>query len=306
MKYDILVYGPIFCDLIFTDLPGMPTLGTEVFAGDLNMALGGSAIVAAGLNRLGLQVGLIADIGNDPLSQVIWQQLEEIGLDRTLIRKIPVPLQRVTVGLSFPQDRAFITRYQQPEEPIRLSEILHANRSRHLHICSFLAALETPNVLRAASESGMTVSFDPGWDQEALKDPHLLSLVAGLTIFMPSRKELCYLAMEDNLDHAALHLLRLMKGGMLVVKDGSNGASAFTDPEQEPVRVPSLPVNPVDTTGAGDAFDAGFLFAYLHGLPLTTCLKYGVICGGLSTTAPGGATVFPVLGEVEKWLLKLQ
>ena len=53
MLYDVLVYGPIFCDLVFTGLPGMPALGTEQYADDLTIAIGGSAIVAAGLHRLG-------------------------------------------------------------------------------------------------------------------------------------------------------------------------------------------------------------------------------------------------------------
>ena len=61
MKYDVLIYGPLFCDLIFTGLPAMPVLGTELFAEDLTIAIGGSAIVAAGLHRLGARVGLIAD-----------------------------------------------------------------------------------------------------------------------------------------------------------------------------------------------------------------------------------------------------
>jgi sugar/nucleoside kinase (ribokinase family) len=70
VSYDVLVYGPLFCDLIFTGLPAMPTLGTETFAGDFTIAIGGSAIVAAALHRLGAKVGLIAELGSDPLSLI--------------------------------------------------------------------------------------------------------------------------------------------------------------------------------------------------------------------------------------------
>ncbi len=81
MTYDILVYGPIFCDLIFTGLPTMPTLGTELFADELTVTIGGSAIVAAGLHKLGARTGLIADLGNDPLSDVVRRLMDDLGVD---------------------------------------------------------------------------------------------------------------------------------------------------------------------------------------------------------------------------------
>ena len=168
MQYDILVYGPTFCDIIFTDLPGIPTLGTEVFAGDLNVAVGGSAIVAAGLHRLGLRVGLIADLGTDPFSQIVRNLLDDLGLQQRLIREHPHPLPRTTVALSFPSDRAFVTRFQAPDSPIDLGKTLGNHPARHLHICSFLAALETPAAADLAHANGMTVSMDPGWDERAL------------------------------------------------------------------------------------------------------------------------------------------
>ncbi|MEZ4719325.1 MAG: hypothetical protein R2851_25035 [Caldilineaceae bacterium] len=91
--YDVLVYGPVFCDIIFTDLPSLPVLGTEIFAGDLTATVGGSAIVAAGLHRLA-RVGLIADLGADPFSAIIRSVLDDIGLERTLIREHPIPCAR--------------------------------------------------------------------------------------------------------------------------------------------------------------------------------------------------------------------
>ena len=125
MTYDILVYGPLFCDLIFTDLPDMPTLGTELFAGDFTVTVGGSAIVAAGLQKLGANVGFIADLGNDPVSGLARQVLDDMNIDRALIREHPHPLPQVTVALSFPEDRAFITRFERPKQPHDLAAILN-------------------------------------------------------------------------------------------------------------------------------------------------------------------------------------
>lgn len=188
-RYDILVCGPIFCDLIFTDLPGMPVLGEERFAGAFTVTVGGSAIVAAALHKLGARVGLIADLGNDPLSQVARQLLDGLGLDRTLIRDHPHPLSQVTVAFSFPHDRAFITRFQRPATPPDLAAILQGRPAQHLHVCSFLAALETPAAARLAHAAGMTVSMDPGWDDAALRDPRLLAMIADLDQFMPNEAD---------------------------------------------------------------------------------------------------------------------
>ncbi|MCB9456829.1 MAG: carbohydrate kinase family protein [Anaerolineaceae bacterium] len=203
---DILVYGPIFCDLVFTGLPEMPRLGTELFADDLTIAIGGSAIVAVGLRRLEARVGLIAELGNDPLSTVARQLLDAERLDRALMREHPHPLPQITVALSFPQDRAFITRFQRPDAPPDLAALLREHPAKHLHICSFLAAFDSPDAVRVAHEAGLTVSLDPGWDEAALRDPRLRDMIAEVDIFMPSESELRFMAGQDDVAEA-VHLL---------------------------------------------------------------------------------------------------
>lgn len=305
MSYDILVYGPLFCDLIFTDMPRMPALGTEVFAGDLTIAIGGSAIVAAWLHKLGARDGLVAELGSDPLSQVARRLLDELGLDQTLIREHPYPLPQVTVALSFPQDRAFITRFKRPKSPPDLAAILHRNSAKHLHVCGFLAALETPDICQIAHAAGLTVSMDSGWDEEALRDPQLAAVISELDLFLPNRRELCYIGQVTDLEQAAARVAATMRDGMIVVKRGPEGAVAYDSNGEVRAQVSALPVTPVDTTGAGDAFDAGFLYAYVNGLSLTTCMQYGAVCGGLATTFPGGAGAIPTAREVQRWLAKL-
>src|SRR3990172_1078662 len=96
---------------------------------------------------------------------------------------------------------------------------------------------------------------------------------------------------------------------VVVIKDGPDGAHAIcrgasSKDDGETSYAPAIPVKGVDTTGAGDAFGAGFLKAWLDGIPITECLRWGNICGGLSTTARGGASATPTLKEVEKWLAK--
>jgi len=305
MNYEVLVYGPIFCDLVFTGLPGMPELGKELFAGDLTLALGGSAIVATGLHRLGTKVGLIADLGNDPFSRIVLELLGEMGLDDALIRRHPHPLPQLTVALSFPSDRAFITRFQSPGTPSDLASILRANPARHLHVCSFLAALETPNACQVAHAAGATISMDPGWDENALLDPRLRAMISELDVFLPSRLELCQITGQADPEEAAHQVLDSMSRGIIVMKNGQQGAESFSRKKRECLKIPAIPVKPVDTTGAGDAFDAGFLNAYTQSGALEHCIRVGAICGGLTTTVKGGATATPTREEVKQWLSKL-
>lgn len=303
MSYDILVYGPLFCDLVFAELPSMPLLGTEIYAQDFAVAVGGSAIVAAALHRLGLRVGLIAELGNDPMSRLTETLLDDLGLDLRLIRRHAHPLPQVTAALTFPQDRAFITRFVQPDTPPDLAAILRDNPAKHLHISSFLAAFETPDAAQVAHAVGMTASMDPGWDEAALRDPRLHNMIAELDVFLPNRSELCWAMEHDDAAQALARAEAMMPRGLVVMKDGRDGAVARGRDVSE--RAPVLPVTPVDTTGAGDAFDAGFLYGFIQQMPLQTCLRYGGVCGALATTALGGATAVPTLQEAQSWLSKL-
>ena len=303
--YDVMVYGPIFCDLIFTGLPSLPVLGEELYAENLTVSLGGSAIVAASLQRLGVKVGLIANLGNDFFSTLIWHSLEEKGLDRSLIHRHPYSLKQLTVAFSYPKDRAFVTRFEQPEVIIDLGRILDKNPAKHLHICSFLAALNNPNAANIAHEAGLTTSADLGWAELSISDPKIEALIAELDVFLPSHSELIQLTHIEDTDQAANRTLSKMKQGILVVKNGANGATVFSQKSEKNVSINALPLEPVDTTGAGDAFDAGFIFGYINKKPLKTCLQYGVVCGGLTTTLPGGTQGFQTREEVEHWLQKL-
>jgi len=304
MKFDILVYGPVFSDLIFSELDEKPMLGEEIFARDFVFTLGGSAIVAIGLHRLGAKVGLVADLGNDLVSRIAWELLGDFGLDRSLIRRLPHPLTQITVALSYPQDRAFITHNQRPDESIDIAEIIEAQKAHHIHLCSSLTALENPNIPQIAHSFGATVSMDPGWDMDSFNDPNLMNLISELDYFLPSQNELMQITRTEDLEQAAEKVLAIMGSGKLVIKTGSKGARLYSNEIEGDLQVPAIPVTAIDTTGAGDSFDAGFLYAVKQNLPLKTCMQYGAICGGLATTALGGATAFPTHSEVKEWLTK--
>ncbi|MCI0478304.1 MAG: PfkB family carbohydrate kinase, partial [Anaerolineales bacterium] len=110
---------------------------------------------------------------------------------------------------------------------------------------------------------------------------------------------------DARVETTIAQMLLAMQRGKIILKQGADGATAYSANDL-PIHVPALPITPVDTTGAGDAFDAGFLREYVRGASLADCMRMGVVCGGLSTTARGGIGALPTLTEANEWLAKLQ
>jgi len=298
---EVLVLGPAYCDLLFTGLEAIPALGTERFASGFLTTAGGSAITAVALRRLGRRIALVADVGDDPHGGVIQDVLRREGVDARWLRvrdDAPTP---VTAVLSTPADRAFVTHLPTPAEPPNLDDILAASGARHLHAGGFPAALALPDLMTTARRHDVTVSFDPGWDERALRDPRVLGLASACDVLMPSRSEAARLAdLDDGADaqRALSHLAAGRPYGTTIVKDGPRGAVA-SDPRGT-ARVTSPTVAAVDPTGAGDVFDAGFLDAWLSGAPLDACLRSGAICGARAVTAHGGASAAPSRDEIDR------
>jgi len=121
-------------------------------------------------------------------------------------------------------------------------------------------------------------------------------------VFLPNAAEARRIAGVDDVEAAALALARTGAAGRsdggptVVVKLGADGALAARA-DGTVLRVPAMPIDPVDTTGAGDSFDAGFLRAWLDGAEIRDCLELGAVCGAMSTRAAGGVDAQPTLAE---------
>jgi sugar/nucleoside kinase (ribokinase family) len=106
------------------------------------------------------------------------------------------------------------------------------------------------------------------------------------------------IAGSDNLECAVTRLVELVP--LVVVKLGSEGAMACRGSER--VVVPAVKLEVVDPVGAGDSFDAGFLYEFVRGSDLRTCLETGNLAGALSTTRPGGTEAFREREHREQFL----
>ncbi|MGQ9568330.1 MAG: carbohydrate kinase family protein [Anaerolineae bacterium] len=205
--------------------------------------------------------------------------------------------------LSCAGDRAMLT-YPGCIAALKVQEIDFSllQQARHLHVGSFFLQTGIREGLQAlfpkAKEEGLTVSLDPGWDPEDTWDGGLSRLLGDVDIFLPNENEALSIArrtkVEDALALLACHV------PMVVVKLGAEGAIARAGQQVE--RVGTFAVEVVDTIGAGDSFDAGFLYGYLNKMSLFESLRIGCACGALSTTKVGGVAGQPDLKQVEALL----
>ncbi|MDT7798349.1 MAG: hypothetical protein QOI78_1782 [Actinomycetota bacterium] len=292
---DVIV-GPLRTDLVFGQREQLADSGV--------LTLGGSgAITAAGAARLGLKVAFAGRVGDDAGGRFVRDALEERGVDTSALRTDPSLPTPLTTVLTRDGDRAIVTA---PGTLAAISaddvppDLLAA--SRHVHSSSyFLLPKLAPGLaglLRAAREHGATTSVDTnddpagGWD--------IGELVRETDFLLPNAAEAVRLAGAEDPWEAATTLAA--RGPAVVVKDG--GAGAFCCRDGEFTTVAGIPAAAVDTVGAGDSFNAGFLAGVLAGLPLGTALRCGVVCGGFSVRARGGtagqATWDDVLVHLER------
>ena len=113
--------------------------------------------------------------------------------------------------------------------------------------------------------------------------------------FFPNEEEVLRITGKSNLDDGLDKLAKVVP--TLAVKLGGKGGLGRQGTKI--VSAPAMPINVIDTTGAGDSFDAGFLFGYLSGYSLKNSLNLAIACGSLSTRGAGGTTTQPTLSEVK-------
>jgi sugar/nucleoside kinase (ribokinase family) len=298
-KYDVLVAGDYFLDLVFTGLPAYMQLGEEIFAGGFEMLPGGAFNSVAAMHRLELRVGWAADFGNDDFSRFAVERARAEGLDDCLFVYHSRPLRHITVAASYPEDRAFLTYTDPPPPAPAILKALPQASARAFYLPGLYYGPLMEAGLQLLRAKGMRLVMDVNTGKEAvLTNPAVRKAVSRADLLLPNAREARCLAGEASLEKAVKILGEVCR--LVVVKDGPNGAYACQDGQV--IHSPAIPVEVVDTTGAGDCFNAGFMRAWLDGRALEECLRWGNVCGGLSTTGHGGTGRVVRLSDVQKWL----
>ena len=222
-------------------------------------------------------------------------QKRQVDIENIIIE--PGGSTGLSVILNSGTDRAILTSLGLIPS-LRASDVSDAilRQSRHLHVASYFLqdALRPglPALFGRAHSLDMTTSLDTNYDPTG-KWLGFDELLTATNIFFPNETEAKSLTHKMDITTAADSLRG--KSEIVAIKLGAQGALGIHGAET--VKVDSIPVPVADTVGAGDSFDAGFIYGYLHSWDLQRSLRLACVCGALSTRSPGGTTAQPTLEE---------
>jgi sugar/nucleoside kinase (ribokinase family) len=307
-RFDVTIAGELNLDLILYGLPEQLPPERELLADRMMLTLGSSsAIVAHNLAALGSRVGFQSRIGDDPLGQIALERMQQGGVDVSLVRRVAgATTTGLTVILHHKEWRNILT-YSGTIAELAWDDLDldYLADSRHFHFSSYyLQKGLLPRVgelFRVLKSRGLTISLDTNDDPDDRWQDGLEEVLRYVDVFLPNEREACKAAGTDDLEAAVQTLSRHVP--LVVVKLGRKGSLAQRGSER--FVSASKEVAAVDTVGAGDSFDAGFLHQYVRGADLPTCLASGNRAGALSTTRPGGTEAFRDAEHREQFFRKL-
>lgn len=302
-EFDVLVAGELNVDIVLNDLNSFPVMGKEVLAQQMTITLGSSsAIFASNLSVFGTKVAFAGKLARDSFGDLIMESLKRKSVNTDHITFTEKKSTGATIALSFHEDRAMIT-YPGAMSLFRIEDIPQTlfSRARHFHMSSvFLSTGLRENIqelFRAAKTAGMTTSLDPQWDPDERWDIDFKALLADVDVFIPNENELRAITGIDDLAEAAEHIRH--RSNIIIVKCGRDGAHLWKG-DDNLYQPAFLNDNVVDTIGAGDSFDAGFIHKFVDGESLDRCLEFAAIAGAVSTTSAGGTTAFESIEQMKR------
>ena len=295
-RFDVTIAGELNLDLILYGLPEQLLPERELLVSEMMVTLGSSsAIVAHNLAALGCKVGFSSCIGSDSFGGIALDRLTAAGVDVSTVRQLgPQTRTGLTVILPREEWRNILT-YAGTISALNGEHLDRAylRSSRHFHLSSYYlqSGLQShvPELLRELKSAGLSVSVDTNDSPDDDWDKGLMNVLPYVDVLLPNQREAMKIAGSDNLGSALNRLTELVP--LVVVKLGANGAMACQGKER--LHSPAVKLDRViDSVGAGDSFDAGFLSEYVRGASLDACLRKGNLAGALSTTRPGGTEAF--------------
>ncbi|SDN29381.1 carbohydrate kinase family protein [Actinomyces ruminicola] len=285
----VLVVGPTFLDVVMSGLTHATAPGEEQRVEDCALMPGGAANQAVTLARLGLRTGLCTYLGGDPAGHLVRDMLESEGIGLSGART--APRQSVTVSLTLDGDRA-LTTCGTDDVPA-----LTPDTPTPTALVADLGAIGASRgaVARWRCRPTPTVVFgDTGWDPTGRWSEEDLAPLDLVDVFTPNESEALHYTRADSATEAARALAERVP--VVVVTCGADGVVACDG--GDPFTLPALEVPVVDTTGAGDAFTAGLVWARLHGLGLRAAVSLASATAAATLGRPGGSLNAPTPAQV--------
>ena len=302
---DVAIAGEINLDLIFYGLPTEIPMERELLATGFEVTLGSSsAILAHNLASLGLATGFITRVGPDELGRLALDHLAESGVDLSKVVHARDGVGTgVTVLLQHGSERRILTYPGTMAEMSRADlDINYLASARHFHLSSLFLQRglqkDLPALFRDLKSRGLTISLDTNDDPADKWGGVLPELLPLIDVLLPNRQELCRMTQKESVTDALDSLAAIVP--IIAVKCGNEGA--IVQEGKHRTYVPAVSVRAVDTIGAGDSFNAGFLAAWLSGYSAEESAAAGNITGALSTQRSGGTEAFRTANDPEKFL----
>jgi sugar/nucleoside kinase (ribokinase family) len=293
-RVDLLAVGEAFEDLIFVGLPHMPRSGEELKTARFVSTIGGGAVITAtAVSRLGLHAGVVSGLSRAAAAALRRDKVRVVNLRRA------GEAHAVTVSLSTKRDRSFVT-FNGVNDRLesRLPAAIARERATHVHFA--LAPRRCDRWLRIVAglrAHGVTTSWDFGWSPSLRGARGFRELVAAVDVVFVNEAEAALYAGTGAYAGALGFWRRSARN--TIIKLGARGSRWIaTAPATLDVAVPAPRVKAVDTTGAGDAFNGGFLVGLLRRRPPRECLRIGNFIGARSTLAAGGVAALPRRDEL--------
>ena len=271
-------------DILFSGMPRVPDEGEEIYASGFSLQLGGGApATLINLSRLGVPTRIQTFLGQDFFSLFAQRQYETFDTSPLNLYSGDHMPVNVSASVITPRDRAFIS-YSDPltVTDADLDRVFRASLGARI----VLMQDEFLPVYPKLKENGSILVYDTGWRE----DMSLESMSRTLELadwYVPNEMEATRLTNTRTPGEAAVVLSRFFRH--VVIKLGSKGC-LIRSGEGETIVRPVPDVQTVDTTGAGDAFLAGFVYGLYHGASPAECALYGNITGAACVDALGCLT----------------
>ncbi|MCJ1909862.1 sugar kinase [Planococcus ruber] len=285
----------------------VPSFTRKVGGAELNFAIGCA--------RLGLNIKWASRLGGDEFGRVIYNFARGEGVDLSEVEFV----ENYPTSLNFKEIRedgsgkTFYYRYQSPiltMEPSDITEDMFQGVDL-IHLTGVFLAIDSKNldivkrVLEIAAEKAIRISFDPNirlklWTLDQAKAAYM-EILPSVDILLTGLDEI-EMIIGESTDQALEQCAKDFNIEQLVIKDGGNGARVYQNGAWH--KKEAFPVNPIDTVGAGDGFDAGYVYATLHGYSPEEALEFANGVGALVTTVSGDNEGLPYLEEVTALIRK--
>jgi len=294
-RFDVIVIGELNVDLLLNDIALLPTVGKEIIANQMKLALGSSsAIFASNSSTLGLRVGFLGKVGRDDFGSFCVGCLNAKNVDTSLVSYDDENGTGITVAMIYDNDRAMVT-YPGAMKTLTLKDInfQRLSEARHIHFSSYFLqpgiGKDLIVIFRKAKEMGLTVSFDTQWDPDEKWDLDLKQILPHVDVFLPNQGEFEALTGSKDWEKSMYEVGKHAR--IIAMKAGKDGSYVYHNGKIIRGK-PFLNENVVDPIGAGDSYNAGFIYRFLQGDTIEKCQEYANLIGAVSTTAEGGTGAF--------------